>query len=43
MSKPKTSQYSPVYLSDSRPKFEPYEIDCGKIPAYRYKVTWRPS
>ena len=24
-------------LSDSRPKFEPYEIDCGRIPAYRYK------
>jgi 2-oxoisovalerate dehydrogenase E1 component len=28
---------SPTYLSDSRPKFTPYEIDCGKIPAYRYK------
>lgn len=28
---------SPTYLSDSRPKFEPYEIDCGTIPAYRYK------
>jgi 2-oxoisovalerate dehydrogenase E1 component len=28
---------SPVYLSDSRPKFAPFEIDCGKIPAYRYK------
>ena len=27
---------SPTYLSDSRPKFTPYEIDCGKIPAYRY-------
>ncbi len=27
---------SPTYLSDSRPKFEPFEIDCGKIPAYRY-------
>jgi 2-oxoisovalerate dehydrogenase E1 component len=28
---------SPNYLSDSRPKFAPYEIDCGKIQAYRYK------
>ncbi len=28
---------SPTHLSDSRPKFEPFEIDCGKIPAYRYK------
>ncbi len=28
---------SPIYLSDSRPKFAPYEIDCGRIPAYRYK------
>ena len=28
---------SPVYLSDSRPKFTPYEIDCGRIPAYRYQ------
>ncbi len=28
---------SPVYLSNSRPKFTPYEIDCGRIPAYRYK------
>jgi 2-oxoisovalerate dehydrogenase E1 component len=27
----------PTYLSDSRPKFAPFEIDCGKIPAYRYK------
>ncbi|MGA7710349.1 MAG: dehydrogenase E1 component subunit alpha/beta [Rhizomicrobium sp.] len=27
----------PNYLSDSRPKFAPFEIDCGKIPAYRYK------
>ena len=30
-------QKPPTYLSDSRPKFEPFEIDCGKIPAYRYK------
>src|SRR5512140_3538784 len=28
---------SPTYLSDSRPRFAPYEIDCGKIYAYRYK------
>src|SRR5208282_2592443 len=28
---------SPVYLSDSRPKFAPFEIDCGKIRAYRYQ------
>ena len=27
---------SPVYLSDMRPDFEPFEINCGKIPAYRY-------
>ncbi len=27
---------SPVYLSNSRPKFTPFEIDCGRIPAYRY-------
>src|SRR5512140_2444124 len=30
---------SPTYLSDSRPRFAPYEIDCGKIYAYRYKGT----
>ena len=39
---PKTERHtgmkkSPTYLSDSRPKFTPFEIDCGKIPAYRYK------
>jgi 2-oxoisovalerate dehydrogenase E1 component len=28
---------SPTYLSDMRPKFKPFEIDCGKIPAYRFK------
>jgi 2-oxoisovalerate dehydrogenase E1 component len=28
---------SPTYLSDSRPKFTPFEINCGKIPAYRYQ------
>ena len=30
-------KHSPNYLSDMRPKFEPYTIDCGKISAYRYK------
>ena len=30
---------STTYLSDSRPKFTPFEIVCGKIPAYRYKGT----
>ena len=24
------------YLSDSRPNFSPSEIDCGKIPVFRY-------
>src|ERR1039457_7061919 len=33
----KQSRKSPVYLSDMRPKFEPFEINCGKISAYRYK------
>jgi 2-oxoisovalerate dehydrogenase E1 component len=28
---------SATYLSDMRPKFEPFEINCGKIPAYRFK------
>ena len=28
---------SPNYLSDMRPQFKPFEIDCGKIPAYRFK------
>ena len=27
---------SPVYLSDMRPDFKPFEINCGKIRAYRY-------
>ena len=27
---------STTYLSDSRPKFTPFEIECGTIPAYRY-------
>ncbi len=30
---------STAYLSDSRPKFTPFEIDCGRIPAYRYNST----
>ncbi len=25
------------YLSNSRPDFTPFEIDCGKIPAYRFR------
>jgi 2-oxoisovalerate dehydrogenase E1 component len=32
---------TPAYLSDSRPDFSPYEIDCGKIPAYRYQGNLR--
>ncbi len=27
----------PTYLSNSRPDFSPFEVDCGKIPAYRYR------
>ena len=30
---------STTYLSDSRPKFTPFEIDCGRIPAYSCKGT----
>jgi hypothetical protein len=30
-------KFSPTYLSDMRPKFTPFQIDCGKISAYRYK------
>ena len=29
------------YLSNSRPDFTPYEIDCGKIAAYRYRRSLR--
>ena len=25
------------YLSDLRPDFSPFEIDCGKIGAYQYE------
>ena len=32
----KQSRKSATYLSDMRPKFEPFEIDCGRISAYRY-------
>jgi len=28
---------NPNYLSDLRPDFTPFEIDCGSIPAYQYK------
>ena len=28
---------TPTHLSDSRPKSAPFQIDCGKIPAYLYK------
>jgi 2-oxoisovalerate dehydrogenase E1 component len=28
---------TPAYLQDSRPDFAPFEIDCGKIPAFRYQ------
>jgi 2-oxoisovalerate dehydrogenase E1 component len=28
-----------TYLSDARPAFVPHEIDCGRIPAYRYQGT----
>jgi len=30
------TQTSPVYLSELRPDFRPFEIDCGTVPAYRY-------
>jgi TPP-dependent pyruvate/acetoin dehydrogenase alpha subunit len=33
----KKSLKSPTYLSDMRPQFKPFEIDCGKISAYRFK------
>ena len=28
---------SQTFLSDMRPEFNSFEIDCGKIPAYRYR------
>ncbi len=32
---------TPVYLQDSRPDFAPFEIDCGTIPAFRYRGNLR--
>ena len=32
---------SVAYLSDLRPDFRPFEIDCGKIPGYRFKGNLR--
>ncbi|MGA2476733.1 MAG: thiamine pyrophosphate-dependent enzyme, partial [Terriglobia bacterium] len=32
---------SVVYLSDLRPDFRPFEIDCGKIPGYRFNGSLR--
>ena len=32
---------SPAYLQDSRPDFAPFEIDCGRIPAFRYQGNLR--
>ncbi len=29
---------TPTHLSDSRPKFTPFQIDCGNIPAYLYQA-----
>src|SRR5690606_11338396 len=26
-----------TYLSNTKPDFTPFEIDCGRIPAYRYQ------
>lgn len=28
---------TPAYLQNLRPDFKPFEIDCGKIPAFRYQ------
>ena len=30
-----------TYMSDMRPRFEPFVIDCGKIAAYRYSGSLR--
>jgi len=32
---------SPAYLQDSRPDFAPFEIDCGKILAFRFQGNLR--
>ncbi|MFB3923247.1 MAG: pyruvate dehydrogenase complex E1 component subunit beta [Terriglobia bacterium] len=37
----KQSKASVVFLNDSRPDFTPFEIDCGKIPAYRFSGNLR--
>ena len=29
------------YLSDLRPDFKPFEIDCGNIPGYRFRGNLR--
>lgn len=38
---PAPAKLSPVRLSDMRPRFAPYVIDCGKIPAFQFKGTLR--
>ncbi|MBZ5544799.1 MAG: dehydrogenase E1 component subunit alpha/beta [Acidobacteriia bacterium] len=32
---------TPSYLSNSRPDFTPFEVDCGRIPAYRFRGNLR--
>ncbi|MCP4621234.1 MAG: pyruvate dehydrogenase, partial [Bradyrhizobium sp.] len=32
---------NPNYLSDMRPDFTPYELDCGSIPAYKFSSDLR--
>ena len=32
---------SVVYLSDLRPDFRPFEMDCGKIHGYRFRGNLR--
>ena len=36
-----STKTSVSYLSDLRPDFRPFEIDCGKIPGYRFKGNLR--
>jgi len=31
----------PIYLSDTRPDFTPFELDCGVIPGFRYSGDLR--
>jgi len=33
----KMMKESQTYLSDMRPRFDPFVIDCGEIPGYRYR------